>query len=158
MTEDGALAPSAITWHVVALSLVAVLALSAARRWRRQPGFVVVATALAVVTVGWDILLVGPSPAPVAEGAAAAALPVLLATYPDGRLVPRWVAAPVVVLAGCGVLAMVTAGAATSSPWWRVVNWGTLLLLAAQVHGYRRRATTRSGRACAGRSWRRCSR
>lgn len=141
MTGDTAFAASVIVGHTVTWSLVAVLTVATVRRWR-EPRFALVAGALATVAAGWNVMLASPTVSPVAQGAATAALPVLLATYPDGRFVPRWLAAPVLVLAGCGALAMVLGPVLTGSPWWRLVNWATLLLLVAQVHRYRRRATT----------------
>lgn len=71
-----------------------------------------------------------------------AGLPLLLATYPDGRFVPRWTALPVAVWLLAAAAFAIEADALTSQPWWLAALGTVVALLAAQVHRYRRRLST----------------
>lgn len=68
--------------------------------------------------------------------------PLLASVFPDGRFVPRWLIVPVI---GCLVLAVgevASGGAWSEHPLWRLVGPGQMIIVLAQVHRYRRRATT----------------
>jgi hypothetical protein len=70
------------------------------------------------------------------------AFPLLCATYPDGRFVPRWLVWPTLAYAGITVVDLALNGVLRDASWWRVIAFSQLLLLFAQVYRYRRRATT----------------
>ncbi|GAA3248404.1 hypothetical protein GCM10017691_58520 [Pseudonocardia petroleophila] len=136
MDGDLLLLASDVTGQLTAWPLVALLAVAVARR--RCPALPALAVAallveLALHRVGLD------------SGGAVwfAALPLLLAVYPDGRFVPRWFVVPVVVSLGIGVAVLATGGAVTDAPGfapWVGIAQG--LLIGGQVHRYRRRAST----------------
>lgn len=70
------------------------------------------------------------------------AFPVLLATFPDGRPVPRWT---VYVLPVYPIILIVNAAlgdSLTNQPWWFLVPSTMLALVGAQVYRYRRSSTT----------------
>lgn len=71
-----------------------------------------------------------------------AAFPLLVATFPDGRFVPRWIVWPVVVFALVYVVDLVSAHALSSQAWWWLVPSSQVLIVAAQVFRYLRRSTT----------------
>ena len=71
------------------------------------------------------------------------AFPLLLATFPDGRFVPRWIVWPVAVFAVAYVVELVTGHALSTQPWWWLVPSSGGLLVGAQVYRYLRRSTTR---------------
>lgn len=129
---------SQVLWQVLAWPLVALLVAAGLRRQvALLPALAVVALlvygALSTLGVGYD-----PS------GATwFAAAPLLLATYPDGRPVPRWFAVPVAASLAVAAAVVVTAGAVTDAVWFAPwVGIGQLLLALGQVHRYRRRAST----------------
>lgn len=71
------------------------------------------------------------------------AFPLLLATFPDGRFVPRWSVLPVLVSIGLALAYVFTAGAVSDQPWWGPwVGPLQLALLGGQVHRYLRRSST----------------
>jgi hypothetical protein len=70
------------------------------------------------------------------------AFPLLCATYPDGRFVPRWLVWPTLTYAGITVIDLALNGMLRSASWWRAIAFSQLLLQFAQVYRYRRRATT----------------
>lgn len=70
------------------------------------------------------------------------AFPLLASVFPDGRFVPRWTAAPVALSAVPAAVEVVSPGALSDQPWWPSFAASQLLFLGAQVHRYRRRATT----------------
>lgn len=70
------------------------------------------------------------------------AFPLVVSTFPDGRFVPRWLVVPVALYAVPTGVELADPGAWSDRPWWVVLAWTQLALVAAQVHRYRRRATT----------------
>jgi signal transduction histidine kinase len=70
------------------------------------------------------------------------AFPLLASVFPDGRFVPRWTVVPVLLCAVPATVELLRQGALTNQPWWPYVAASQLLFLGAQVHRYRRRATT----------------
>jgi signal transduction histidine kinase len=70
------------------------------------------------------------------------AFPLVASVFPDGRFVPRWTVVPVVLCAVPATVELVSPGAWSDQPWWTYFAASQLLFLAAQVHRYRRRATT----------------
>ena len=71
------------------------------------------------------------------------AFPLLLATFPDGRFVPRWIVWPVAVYALVYVVDLLSGHAVTSQSWWWLVPSSQGLMVGAQVYRYVRRSTTR---------------
>lgn len=71
-----------------------------------------------------------------------AAFPLLAATFPDGRFVPRWLMVPVVLSVVPATAELVRPDSWSEQPWWVAFAWAQILLVAAQVYRYRRRATT----------------
>ena len=71
-----------------------------------------------------------------------AAFPVLVATFPDGRFVPRWIVWPVVAFELVYVVDLVSAHALSSQAWWWLVPSSQVAIVAAQVYRYLRRSTT----------------
>ena len=71
-----------------------------------------------------------------------AAFPLLAATFPDGRFVPRWLMVPVVLSVVPATVELMRPDAWSEQSWWVVFAWTQILLVGAQVHRYRRRATT----------------
>jgi signal transduction histidine kinase len=70
------------------------------------------------------------------------AFPLLASVFPDGRFVPRWTVVPVVLCVVPATIELVSPGAWSDQPWWTYFAVSQLLFLAAQVHRYRRRATS----------------
>ncbi len=70
------------------------------------------------------------------------AFPLLASVFPDGRFVPRWTVVPVVLCVVPVTVELLRPGAATGQPWWAYFAVSELLFLGAQVHRYRRRATS----------------
>lgn len=70
------------------------------------------------------------------------AFPLLMATFPDGRFVPRWLMVPVVIALPPTLAELMDAGRWSSQTWWPYFASTQALLVLAQVHRYRRRATT----------------
>lgn len=70
------------------------------------------------------------------------AFPLLASVFPDGRFVPRWTVAPVALCAVPATVELLSPGAWSGQPGWSYFATSQLLFLAAQVHRYRRRATT----------------
>ena len=67
-------------------------------------------------------------------------LPLLLATYPDGRFVPRWTVTIVLAWIVLGIVEWLGAGL-TDQPWWWMVPAASMLtLLSAQLYRYLRRS------------------
>ena len=67
-------------------------------------------------------------------------LGLLLATYPDGRFVPRWTVAIVLAWIVLGIVEWLGAGL-TDQPWWWMVPAASMLtLLGAQLYRYLRRS------------------
>lgn len=136
MDGDLLLLVSRAAGHLMAWPLVVLLAVAVARRrCAALPALAVAAllVELALHRVGID------------SGGAVwfAALPLLLAVYPDGRFVPRWFVAPVVASLGIGVAVLVTRGAVTDAAWFAPwVGMAQGLMIVGQVHRYRRRAST----------------
>lgn len=73
--------------------------------------------------------------------------PLLAATFPDGRFVPRWMTAPTAAMAVFTFLIFVTRDDLTDQAWWPWVASAQILLLGGQVYRYRRRATTQEREA-----------
>jgi len=71
-----------------------------------------------------------------------AAFPLLAATFPDGRFVPRWLVVPVVLSVVPTTAELVRPDTWSEQSWWFVFAWAEILLVGAQVYRYRRRATT----------------
>ena len=78
------------------------------------------------------------------------AFPLLAATFPDGRFVPRWLVAPVLVTVVPTTVELMDPDRWSDQPWWPYFAFGELLLLLAQLYRYRRRATTGSGNPSGG--------
>lgn len=71
------------------------------------------------------------------------AFPLLMASYPDGRLVPQWAVLPVSLWLGLGIAYVATGSDIAESSWWLpVVLLTQPPLLAFQVYRYRRRMST----------------
>ena len=137
MTHDGLVRTSEIAVTVVVLVLT-VLLLASLRRTPRGPRWVVVLACLLLYA------------AIVVPGAAAlwfVAFPLLAGVYPDGVMTPRWLWAPVALLAVTAVGDLASGGAWSESPWWGLVVNAQLLVLLAQVHRYRRRSSTQEREA-----------
>ncbi|MEV1129014.1 ATP-binding protein [Agromyces sp. NPDC049794] len=137
------LASQAIVVAVGTIGAVLVV-VSVARGRHVEPNRRVWLPALAVIAVlvGAAVAVTGPD----AELAAATwfgAFPLLAATYPDGRFVPRWLAGPVAVYVAFMLIAFATGGAVTDEPWWFLVGTSSLLLVIGQVYRYRYRSDTR---------------
>lgn len=77
----------------------------------------------------------------------AVAWPLLAATFPDGRFVPRWLVVPVAAYAIFGLADELTGGWATDQSWGPMLNMASGLFLAAPVYRYMRRATTAERKA-----------
>jgi signal transduction histidine kinase len=139
---------SQVVWQLVAWPLVVLLAIRVvSRRAGRRallPTITVVALlasqALSVVVLevvpessAWYILLTAPW---------FIAFPVLCATYPDGRFVPRWFLWPTLGYVIITVLDAILGGTLRRLDWWQLVAISQLLMLFGQVYRYRTRATT----------------
>ena len=122
----------------------ALVAIAVARRRRTGSGDRMWLPAVAVIAilVGAAVAAIGPA-AEIAAAVWFGAFPLLAATYPDGRFVPRWFVVPVAALIACMVAAFASGGAVTEEPWWPVVGVSGLLLVFGQVYRYRNRADTR---------------
>jgi signal transduction histidine kinase len=70
------------------------------------------------------------------------AFPLLASVFPDGRFVPRWTVVPVVLCVVPATVELMSPGAWSDQPWWTYFAVSQLLFLGAQVHRYRRRATS----------------
>jgi signal transduction histidine kinase len=135
---SGAVGVSGIVVSVTCLALVVAVCLATSRpagprrRW-------LATTAVVLMLVGFAV--------PAWQQLWFIAFPLLVATFPDGRFVPRWmtipVAASVVITAGD----LITGGQWSEQPWWGAAAAVQLVLLAAQVYRYRRRATTEERQA-----------
>ena len=71
-----------------------------------------------------------------------AAFPLLVATFPDGRFVPRWMVWPVAAFALVYVAELLSGHALSAQPWWWLVPSSQGLIVGAQVYRYLRRSTT----------------
>lgn len=71
-----------------------------------------------------------------------ATFPLLVATFPDGRFVPRWMVWPVAAFALVYVAELLSGHALSSQPWWWLVPSSQGLMVGAQVYRYLRRSTT----------------
>lgn len=71
-----------------------------------------------------------------------AAFPLLAATFPDGRFVPRWLVVPVALSVVPATVELVRPDSWSEQSWWVGFAWAQILLVGAQVYRYRRRATT----------------
>jgi len=71
-----------------------------------------------------------------------AAFPILMATYPDGRLVPRWGLVPIVAWLALSLWYVASGGAVADEPWWIYAAASQLALAWFPVYRYRRRLTT----------------
>ena len=71
------------------------------------------------------------------------AFPLLVATFPDGRVVPRWIVWPVAAYASVYVVDLLSRHALSSQAWWWLVPSSQGLMVGAQVYRYLRRSTTR---------------
>jgi signal transduction histidine kinase len=131
MAADGLVRTSEIAVAAVLLVLTALLLLDLRRGWRRRwPA--VAACIMLFVSIGV------PGAAPLWF----VAFPLLAAVYPDGTMTPRWLVLPVV---GCGVAVVgdhVSGRAWSDDPAWNLVIAVQLIVVLAQVHRYRRRAST----------------
>jgi signal transduction histidine kinase len=70
------------------------------------------------------------------------AFPFLASVFPDGRFVPRWTVVPVVLCLVPATIELLRPGTWSDQPWWAYFAVSQLLFLGAQVHRYRRRATS----------------
>jgi len=70
------------------------------------------------------------------------AFPLLVATFPDGRFVPRWIVWPVAAFALAYVVEQVSGHSLSAQSWWWLVPSTGGLLVGAQVFRYLRRSTT----------------
>ena len=71
-----------------------------------------------------------------------AAFPLLAATFPDGRFVPRWLVIPVVLSVVPATAELARPDSWSEQSWWVFIAWSQILLVGAQIYRYRRRATT----------------
>ncbi|MFE5670728.1 sensor histidine kinase [Agromyces sp. NPDC056523] len=100
------------------------------------------AVAVVAILLGSSVAAAFPA-ATIASAVWFGAFPLLAATYPDGRFVPRWFIAPVVVLIACMAAVFATGGAIRDEPWWILVGPSGLLFVLGQVYRYRYRSDTR---------------
>lgn len=144
--ENVVLAASQVVVIATAGSLAVALVVAALRRRRtaRVPWLPTVATV--VLLLGTSVLgfvAIGPGLTPVAVWAGASwfiAWPVIASTYPDGRFVPRWTIAPVLVMVGVTLVYLVTGGAITGHPLWLLVPWSaSALFFGVGLYRYLRR-------------------
>lgn len=147
MTPDPVVLASQLAWQLLAWPLSVLLAVAVWRGRRRQPRQWVPAAGIIGILVASACGVLLPSAAPWSAapwfGAAwFGLLPLVLSSYPDGHFVPRWLVAPVAGYLAVGVAYWVTGGAVAGQPWWAVVAPGLLLLVAAPLYRYLRRATT----------------
>jgi signal transduction histidine kinase len=148
IVDGGWTLASQVAWQFVAWPLVVLLTIWAVRRrdGRRaqMPAIAVcvllVSHALSVVSVqdsaassAWFLALTAPW---------FIAFPVLCATYPDGRFVPRWLLWPTLAYGLITVIDVVRGGALRDLDWWWMVAASQVLMVFGQVYRYRRRATT----------------
>jgi hypothetical protein len=123
-----------------ACPLLVLLVRDAIRRQRTIPSLATVALLLATVLgmlgAEWD------RPPVLGPALWFIAFPLVFATFPDGRFVPRWIICPVLGLTLLGVWYGVTQGRISDQRWWApTLSASTLLMLGAQVYRYRRRST-----------------
>ena len=124
-----------MAWPIAALLVVRML-----RAPRRERAALPTLAAIVIlVTMAVTAL------SPVFEPVAALwfiAFPLLLATFPDGRFVPRWLVWPVIGYAVLTLLEILSGGWLSEQPWW---SWAIAVpqlgLVAAQVFRYRRRSS-----------------
>jgi len=138
MWETVVLVASQVAVQAVTWTLAFALAVGAVRRRERLPAL---PAAAAIVLLLGTAAAVIPQLSLVSGAAWWFALPVLLGTYPDGRFVPRWIAVPVAAYLVWAVAFVATAGA-VAQDWGGLVGFSSLILLAAPVYRYLRRATT----------------
>ncbi|KRC61732.1 hypothetical protein ASE14_12965 [Agromyces sp. Root81] len=124
---------------VVAWSLVVLLVVRSVRAPAGARALIpTAALAVILVSIGSSFLLADERLAQLWF----VAFPVLLATYPDGRFVPRWIVWPVAVAALWYLAELVSGHRLSAQPWWWIVPAGELLIVGAQVYRYLRRSTT----------------
>jgi hypothetical protein len=139
---------SQVAWQLVAWPLAVLLIIRSLRRADRRG--LLPAAAVAMLLIGQAVSVVALEDATPESSTTFLlitstwfiAFPLLCATYPDGRFVPRWLVWPTLAYAGITVVDMAVNGALRSASWWWVIAFSQLLLLFAQVYRYRRRATT----------------
>lgn len=131
-------------WTLLAVGIVACVLIIAAAV--RAPNKRVLIPASAGV-LSFAVLVAGVSGMP--QGGVEAlgqvflvAFPLLLATFPDGRFVPRWTIWVVAISPVALLLNTVLGGWLTDQPWWFLVPSMSLVLIGAQLYRYRRAATT----------------
>ncbi|MET0736509.1 MAG: ATP-binding protein, partial [Microbacterium sp.] len=127
---------------VVAVCVIALVWAAFDRRRARRARVPILGlaflVALSVLPTFWSDL-------PLVMAMAQASFPifvVLFATYPDGRIVPRWTIALIVAWIPLTVWIVASGGTLTSESWWWTVPTATgIALIAAQFHRYLRRST-----------------
>jgi signal transduction histidine kinase len=135
-------------WQFVAWPLVAALIVGPLRRpkGRRVLLPAIAVSALLVSHALWVVLLRDSpdtsTPLLLLTGTWFIAFPLLCATYPDGRFVPRWFVWPTLAYMVITLSDVALGGALRNFEWWWLVASSQLLMLSGQVYRYRRRATT----------------
>jgi len=125
----------AVTWPLIVALILDVM--RSRPRWPR----VLPAAAIIVLLLGTALGALVPAWTLVSGAAWWFALPLILGSYPDGRFVPRWILAPVIVYEAYAVAYLVSAGA-IADHGGGLVGFSSLILLGAPVYRYLRRATT----------------
>jgi signal transduction histidine kinase len=139
---DGAiLTASQVIIEVVTWPFVVLLVIAAMRRRRSNPWFAIPAGGTILILAGTGVSIV-PGLEPVSGATWFFAFPLLMATFPDGRFVPRWSVAPVVGWLGLTIAYSATGTAIADQPWWAPLAASSFLLVLLQLYRYRRRLTT----------------
>ncbi len=134
-------------WVLVAAGVAAVILIlvAAIRATNRRVLLPASAAVLAVLALFPTIVWVVAVPPSAAEGLSQlffVAFPVLLATFPDGRFVPRWTMYAVIAYPVILIVNAHTGQWFMAQAWWFLVPTSMLALVGAQVHRYRRSSTT----------------
>ncbi|KQO99673.1 sensor histidine kinase [Leifsonia sp. Leaf264] len=144
MEGEDLLVVSQVAVAVVGLALAAGIVVTLVRR--RATGRIWVSAVPVVVIVsgtGVGAFAASDPALQLIYGAAWFGLaPLILATYPDGRFVPRWTTVPVVAALGVTAAWLISAGRLSELWWWQIFAIGEIAMVSAQVYRYVRRSST----------------
>ncbi|CAN5333792.1 hypothetical protein BH10ACT7_BH10ACT7_01290 [soil metagenome] len=141
MTDAAVLLASQVVVQIATWPLAAFIVVRAVRAPREGRALL---TTIAAVGIIASSALVAVLPNPERLGVVwFAAFPLILATYPDGRFVPRWFVIPVIVSVVITAADIVTGGLLSRQDLWFLFPAIQTLLIGGQVYRYRARATTR---------------